>query len=129
MALKRNVGLAAGLKYRGGMPMLSWALHRIGGLAMVLFIGMHVCASFFMQQFGSTWATNINIVYESVWFQLFFVFLVYFHSLNGLRIIVLDMWPKLLQYQREVTWLEWLVFIPLYAITALIMITVKLSGA
>jgi succinate dehydrogenase / fumarate reductase, cytochrome b subunit len=129
MALKRNVGLTAGLRYRGGMPMLSWALHRIGGLAMVLFVGLHILASFSMQQFGSDWGTTINIIYESVWFQLFMVFVVYFHGLNGLRIIVLDIWPKLLQYQREITWLQWLVFIPLYAITAFLMVMFKLSGA
>lgn len=122
MALKRNVGLRAGLRYRGGMPMLSWAIHRIGGLAMVLFVGLHIVSSFFMQQFASDWATTINIIYESVWFQLFIVFVVYFHGLNGLRIIVLDFWPKLLQYQRELTWLQWLVFIPAYAVTALLMV-------
>jgi succinate dehydrogenase / fumarate reductase, cytochrome b subunit len=129
MALKKNVGLIQGIKYRGGGPMLAWAFHRIGGLAMVLFVGLHVISSFFMQQLGSQWATTINIVYESVWFQLFFVFFIYFHIINGMRIIILDMWPKLLQYQREVTYLQWVVFIPLYAITAYVMIIFKLSGA
>ncbi len=57
MALKRNVGLR-GIGYRGGGPMLSWMLHRIGGLAMVLFVGLHIAAGFFMQQFGSNWATR-----------------------------------------------------------------------
>ena len=129
MALKRNVGLVQGMRYRGGGPMLSWALHRIGGLAMVLFVGLHVTASFFMQQLGSEWATAVNTIYESVWFQLFIVFVVFFHGLNGLRIIILDVWPKLLQYQREVTYLQWLVFIPLYLVTAFVMIMLKLSGA
>ena len=50
MALKRNVGLR-GIGYRGGGPMLSWTLHRIGGLAMVLFVGLHIAVGFFMQQF------------------------------------------------------------------------------
>ncbi len=127
MALKRNVGLR-GIGYRGGGPMLSWTLHRIGGLAMVLFVGLHIAAGFFMQQFGSNWATVLNTIYESVYFQFFIVFVVYFHALNGLRIIILDIWPKLLEYQREATWLQWLIFIPLYGLTAVIMLMFKLQG-
>jgi len=127
MALKRNVGLK-GLKYRGGGPMLAWALHRISGLAIVLFVGLHVIASFFMQQFGSDWATTINIIYESVYFQVVVIFIVLFHAINGLRIIILDLWPKALEYQREATWLQWLIFIPAYGMTVVIMILNRLSG-
>ena len=121
MALKRNVGLK-GLKYRGGGPMLTFILHRISGLVMVIFVGGHILASFFMQQFGSDIATTFNIVYESVLFQIFIYFVVIFHSLNGLRIIILDTWPQLLEYQREVTWLQWLIFIPVYGLTVFIMV-------
>ena len=127
MALKRNVGLK-GLKYRGGRPMLAWALHRISGLAIVLFVGLHVIASFFMQQFGSDWATTINIIYESVYFQIVVIFIVLFHAINGLRIIILDLWPKALEFQREATWLQWLIFIPAYGMTVMIMILNRLSG-
>jgi succinate dehydrogenase / fumarate reductase cytochrome b subunit len=121
MALKRNVGLT-GFKYRGGGPMWAWILHRIGGLAMVVFVGMHVLASFFQYQLGSDLATTINIVYESVYFQVFFYFAIIFHAINGLRIIILDTWPRLLQYQRELTWLQWLVFVPIYGLTIWIMV-------
>jgi len=128
MSRKRNTGITQGLKYRGGGPMLSWELHRIGGLAMVLFVGLHIIAGFFMQQLGSNWATVVNTVYESVYFQLIIIFLVLFHAFNGLRIIVLDFWPKLLQYQREVTWLQWLVFIPTFTISAAMIIFFELRG-
>jgi succinate dehydrogenase / fumarate reductase cytochrome b subunit len=127
MSLKRNVGLS-GLRYRGGGPMLAWILHRLSGLAMILFIGTHVVASFFMQQVGGDLATAINIVYESVYFQVFIYFVVIFHMLNGLRIIVLDTWPKMLEYQREMTWLQWLIFIPVYGLTVFIMITNAIQG-
>ena len=127
MALKRNVGLQ-GFKYRGGGPMLAWALHRISGLAIVLFVGTHVIASFFMQQFGSDWGTWINTVYESVYFQFVVIFVVLYHALNGLRIILLDLWPKMLEYQREATWVQWLIFIPLYGMTVIFMIMNQLQG-
>lgn len=128
MALKRNVGLK-GFTYQGGGPMLSWILHRVTGVAIALFVGTHVIASFFMQQLGSDWATATNTVYESVYFQIIMVFIVLFHALNGLRIIILDIWPKALEYQREATWIEWLIFIPVYGLTVAIMILNKLNGS
>lgn len=121
MTLTRNVGLK-GLRYRGGGPMLVWILHRIGGLAIIIFVSMHVIASFFMQQTGSDFATTINIIYESIYFQVFIFFFVIFHAINGFRIILSDLWPKLLEYQREMIWLEWLVFIPVYGLALFIMI-------
>ena len=105
MALKRNVGWQS-IRYRGGGPMLSSILHRITGLSIVLFVGTHVIASFAMQQFGSDWATSINIIYESDYFQFVMIFVVFYHMLNGLRMIILDLWPKLLEFQREATWIS-----------------------
>ena len=127
MALRRNVGLK-GIKYRGGGPMLAWSLHRISGLAIVLFVGLHVLASFFMQQLGSDLATAVNTVYELIYFQFLVIFIVMFHALNGLRIIILDLSPKLLEYQREATWIQWAVFIPLYAMITIIMIMNQLQS-
>jgi succinate dehydrogenase / fumarate reductase cytochrome b subunit len=128
MALRRNVGMR-GFRYKGGGPMLAWILHRISGIAIALFVGLHILASFMMQQFASDIGTSLNIIYESVYFQVFVFFVVIFHGLNGLRIIILDTWPELLEYQREVTWLQWLVFIPTYGLIVFIMVVRSLSGS
>ena len=127
MALKRTVGLM-GFRYRGGGPMWAWILHRASGLAIVLFVGTHILASFFMQQFGSDPATSLNIIYESAYFQIIVFFIVIYHGLNGLRIIILDTWPQLLQYQREVTWLQWLIFVPVYGLTVAVMVLGLFQG-
>jgi succinate dehydrogenase / fumarate reductase cytochrome b subunit len=128
MGLNRKVSFITGLKYQGGGPMLAWMLHRISGLSILLFVGLHVIASFFMQQMGSDWAIAVNTVYESWIFQIFVVFFVLFHAINGLRIIILDFWPKFLQYQREALWLEWLIFLPIYGMTVFIIIQRGLGG-
>ncbi|MBC8506062.1 MAG: hypothetical protein ISR58_07420 [Anaerolineales bacterium] len=128
MALDRRVGFFEGLKYKGGGPMLAWILHRISGLGMIVFISLHVVASFFTQEMGSDWAISINIVYESVIFQLFIVFSVLYHGINGIRIIILDLWPRMLRYQKEMTWLQWLVVIPIYGLTIYIMIQRMITG-
>ena len=117
-----------GLTYRGGGPMLSFLLHRITAIGIILFVGLHVLASFSMQQGLGEWGTTLNVIYESWIFQIFVFFCVIFHSLNGLRITILDFWPKLLKFQREILWLQWLIFVPVYGLAIFIMIMNGLSG-
>jgi len=128
MGLNRRVGFFAGLKYHGGGPMWAWMLHRVTGLSMILFVGMHIYASFFMQQTGSDAAIFINTVYESWVFQIIVTFIVIFHGLNGLRIAILDIWPQFQTFQREALWLQWFIFIPVYGLTVFILIQRGITG-
>ena len=128
MSLSRNVGFFQGLKYQGGGPMLAWMLHRISGVGMLVFVSLHVIASFLMQQMGSDWATAINSVYESWIFQIVIIFFILFHALNGLRIAILDFWPQFQVYQREALWLVWLIFAPVYGLMIFILVQNALSG-
>jgi len=128
MALPRNVGLQ-GLRYRGGINMLSWRIHRWSGIGMALFGGLHMLASLSTQVYGSNLvADTINSIYMSVWFQIVVVFIVYFHVLHGLRVILLDFWPQFLEYQKEITWAQWLIFLPLFGMTTLVMLLIHFSG-
>jgi succinate dehydrogenase / fumarate reductase cytochrome b subunit len=119
MSLKRNVSLATGLRYRGQGPMLAFVLHRIGGLGMAVFITMHIVASFM----GGKTGVFLNNIYENWLFQIFIFFCVLFHAINGLRITIVDLFPKLLPHEREAIWVEWAVFIPLYAIAVFVIIS------
>src|SRR6266496_2566686 len=119
MGLKRNVSLATGLRYRGGSPMLTFVLHRIGGLGMAIFITMHILASFL----GGKTGVFLNTFYENWLFQIFIFFCVLFHAINGLRITIVDLFPRLLVHQREAIWVEWAVFLPLFAIAVFVIIS------
>jgi len=123
MGLKRNVSLKDALRYQGNGPMLTYFLHRIGGLGMVTFVGLHVLASFM----GGTAGRSINLVYENWVFQIVIFFLVLFHMINGLRIIILDLWPKLIEHQREAIWLEWMVFLPVYGMAVYVIVSTALG--
>jgi succinate dehydrogenase / fumarate reductase cytochrome b subunit len=127
MAFGKGIGLK-GMTYQGGGPMLVWLLHRISGLGLIIFVGLHVVVSFLSHTQGSELATSINAIYEGLPFQLFIYFCVIFHTLNGTRIIILDLWPQFLKYQREATWIEWFIFIPVYGLTAFLMIQRALAG-
>lgn len=124
MSITRDVGLMTALRYKGQGPMLTFILHRIGGMGMAIFISMHVLSSFL----GGDVGRFLNDIYESWIFQIFIFFFVMFHAINGLRITILDLWPKLLEYQREAIWVEWAVFIALYGFALFSIISTALGG-
>ena len=128
MGLSRRVGLSTGLKYKGGGPMWAWVLHRVTGLAILLFVGTHVLASFFMHQLNSNLGTAINTVYESWIFQIVVIFVVLFHAFNGMRIAILDIWPQLQQFQREALWLQIAIFLPIYGMAVFFLVQNGLTG-
>ena len=127
MGLKRNVSLATGLKYKGQGPMLTFVLHRIGGLGMAIFVTVHLLSTF-MTARNIQGFEFINTIYENWAFQLFVFFCVLFHAINGLRITILDLWPNLLPHLREAVWVEWAVFIPVYSFAAFVILTTALGG-
>lgn len=124
MGLKRNVSLATGLKYKGQGPMLTYVLHRIGGLGMAVFVSVHILSSFL----GGDIGLFLNKVYENWAFQIVVFFCVLFHAINGLRITILDLWPNLLPHLREAVWVEWAIFIPVYAFAVLVITKTALGG-
>jgi succinate dehydrogenase / fumarate reductase cytochrome b subunit len=105
--------------------MIAWLLHRISGIGIVLFVSMHVIAAFLLNAVGGTTASiaqALTTAYESLPMQIFVLFAVLFHAVNGLRIVILDMWPPLLHYNREALWVQWAVFLPLFLLPATLMV-------
>jgi succinate dehydrogenase / fumarate reductase, cytochrome b subunit len=124
MGLNRSVSLGSALGYKGNGPMLTFILHRIGGVGMAVFLTVHILASFVGGQTG----VALNAIYENWLFQIIVFFCVFFHAINGLRITILDLWPKLIVYQREAIWIEWAVFLPLYAFAVLVIVQTALQA-
>lgn len=124
MGLTRSVSLPTALRYKGKGPFLTFILHRIGGLGMAIFITTHMLSSFL----GGSLGGFLNDVYESWQFQIVIFFCVLFHAINGLRITILDLWPKLIEHQQEAIWVEWAVFIPLYGFAVFVIVSTALGG-
>ena len=124
MSMKRNVGLFRALQYQGEGPMLTFILHRIGGLGMAIFVTVHILSSFL----GGDVGNFINAIYEHWLFQAFVYFCALFHGINGLRITILDLFPKLIPHQREAIWIEWAVFIPVYGLAVFVIFSTALAG-
>ncbi len=100
------------LRYRGGIGMVAWAFHRISGVAIWAFVILHVVDIYLVggnpkayDELLAIYASPIGRVLEA----LLGAALLY-HALNGLRIIVMDFWPALTRYQRQMWLTNWVIF-------------------
>jgi len=125
---ERRVGLLQGLSYRGDLSMLAWVLHRVTGLGILILVGVHVIAAFHLHSIGGDVSAAITAWYESKPVQVFVYFCVLYHALNGLRVVIEDLFPPLLRYRRELLWLQWLVFLPVFGLPAFFMIADIVRG-
>lgn len=100
------------LSYRGGEGMLAWAFHRISGVAVWAFVILHVVDIFLVGAAPGVYdsllfiyATPPGIVLEWLLGAA-----VLYHALNGLRIIIMDFWPRMTRYHRALWYANWVIF-------------------
>jgi succinate dehydrogenase / fumarate reductase cytochrome b subunit len=130
VTIARRVGWVEGLRYRGQTNMLTWVLHRITGLGILLFVSLHIVAAFFLNALGDDISSAVTRWYESQPVQVFVYFCVLYHAFNGLRVLLEDFYPPLLRYHRELIWLQWAIFVPVFGLPAYLMVQdIVLGGA
>ena len=99
----RNVAPGKWLTYRGGLGMTMWALHRITGVGILLFLVLHI-VDIFLLTFGPELFNELLVIYHAPWarvMEVFLLFAVLFHALNGLRIAIQDFWPGAWLIERK----------------------------
>ena len=87
--------------YRGQSGMWSWLFHRISGLGILLFLLIHV-VDIGLLNFGSkVYNEGISLFGTAIVRLLSMVLIggLLYHSFNGVRIILIDFWPKGARYQ------------------------------
>jgi len=101
------------LRYRGSEGMLAWAFHRISGVAIWLFVVLHVIDIYLVG--GNPDAYNeILQIYASLPGRIMEVLLgaaLLYHALNGLRIIIMDFWPAMTIYHKQLWYACWVIFV------------------
>ncbi len=89
--------------YRGGAGQWAWLLHRWSGVAVLLFLVIHILDTGLVL-FGAEVYDKVVKLYTHPVFRVGEVGLaaaVLYHALNGIRICVLDFYPELSGHQRE----------------------------
>ena len=92
-----------GTYYRGGQGQWSWALHRITGVAVIAFLFVHILDTSLVAV-GPDKYNEIVKAYHNPIIRLLEIGLaaaVLFHALNGLRIILIDFFPRLADYHKH----------------------------
>jgi succinate dehydrogenase/fumarate reductase cytochrome b subunit len=120
MSLRRDVSLSSGLSYRGGWPYAAYILHRIGGSALFIFFTLYILSllgwGFANTLFGS-WAVQAILLVFGL-----------FHAINGLRITLLDLFPKLYEYYERVINVEWVAYVLLAIFAVFVIVRNGLGG-
>lgn len=100
----RSVGAA--LRYRGREGMWTWILHRVTGLGILLFLIIHVVDTALVVYDPSLYDAALELYKHPVFrfAELAIFFAVLFHAVNGLRIVVQDFWPLVMERQRQLAW-------------------------
>lgn len=100
------------LRYRGGAGMLAWAFHRISGVAIWAFVVLHVIDIYLVGGDPEAYDTILQI-YASLPGRIGEMLLgaaLLYHALNGLRIILMDLWPAMTRYHRALWYGSWVIF-------------------
>jgi succinate dehydrogenase / fumarate reductase, cytochrome b subunit len=101
------------LRYRGREGMLAWAFHRISGIGIFAFIVLHVIDIYLVGGDPELY-DEVLAFYASLPGRVLEVVLgaaLLYHALNGLRIIIIDLWPRMTVYHRQLWWASWAIFI------------------
>ena len=99
-------------RYRGGEGMLAWQFHRISGVAVWLFVLLHVLDIFLAGAAPGVY-DSLLFIYATppgILMEWLLGAAVLYHALNGLRIIVRDFWPPMTRYHRQLWYLNWILF-------------------
>jgi succinate dehydrogenase / fumarate reductase, cytochrome b subunit len=81
----------------------AWALHRLTGLGVLAFLCLHIVDTALLLRGEEAYNHLIRTVYQQWWFQPAEVALggaLVFHTLNGLRVIALDLWEGGVRHDR-----------------------------
>lgn len=117
--------------YRGGIGQWSWMLHRVTGVAVVLFLLIHILDTSLVM-LGPLWYNRVLQIYRMPLFGLMEIGLfaaVLYHSLNGVRITVIDFWPASTVHYKKMFWFQTVLFLLVFLPVAWIMVGHILRGA
>ncbi len=99
--------------YRGGIGQWSWAVHRVTGVGVLLFLCLHILDTALIM-LGPDHYNSIVRLYRLPLFRVMEVGLfasLLFHALNGLRIILIDFWVDLTRVHKGLFYVQMVVFV------------------
>lgn len=93
-------------RYRISWAELAWIGHRLSGIGVVLYLFVHIVETSMVTLGPNVYNATLSLFHNlpvRLGEILLMAALVY-HSLNGLRVIAVDFWPRLTLVYRELTY-------------------------
>jgi len=89
-----------------GTGQWSWVAHRVTGVGILLFLFAHIIDTAVIAWGPEAYNKVIHLYHHPIVqiMELGLVGAVIYHALNGIRIMIMDFWPKSLLYHRQLTW-------------------------
>ena len=109
--------------YRGGPGMAAWALHRLAGVGVALFLALHIF-DIFLVGFGPDVFDELLFLYREPLFrtaEIFLLFGLLYHALNGLRMILLELFPATSRFQNQLWYVQMIIFLVAFVPLAILM--------
>lgn len=104
--------------------MWSWILHRATGVAVLLFLLVHIIDTMLIGFGPSLYNQAINL-YRNPFFRVGEVFLaaaVLYHAINGVRIMIVDFWPGSTRLHRKLFYAGVILFLVVFIPSAYFML-------
>jgi len=125
-----NVGPVDYARYRGRAGQWAWIMHRLTGLGVLLFVYLHIIDTS-MIGWGPHAYNEAMALYRMTVFRIGEIILVgavLYHALNGMRIIVMDFWPRTTVVQKQLLYGVWVAFVGLYVPAIYFMVHWMVTG-
>ena len=110
--------------YQGKVGMWSWVLHRVTGVGVLLFLFTHILDTALIL-LGPHAYNHMVSFYKQPFFRPMEVALlaaILYHSLNGIRISLMDFYPALMKFQTTLFYAVVILFFVLFIPATYIMV-------
>jgi succinate dehydrogenase / fumarate reductase cytochrome b subunit len=104
--------------------MFAWALHRVTGVAVLLFLLAHIIETSMLTVSPEAYNRAISL-YKQVWFkplEFLLVAAVLYHAGNGFMVMILDFWPATARNYRRMFWVGATIYALIVVPVAIIML-------
>lgn len=108
-------------RYRGGVGMLAWVLHRLSGLALTAYLLLHLYDLRAAQRGAAAFDQAMAVFRTPFWkaMDLLLIAAVAYHTLNGIRLLAFDNgWG--VRNQRQLFWIAFVATIGLFLLSAVL---------
>lgn len=103
----RHLSMGTRPVYRGDLGQYAWIIHRLTGLGVLFFLLVHII-DIMLIGFGQDIYDKSVEFYSNPFLipmEIALVGAVIYHTLNGLRIVLIDFWSKGVHYQKRLFWI------------------------